>query len=329
MRAYIAGTGSYLPTRVMDNVELCSIVPDSAPEWISRKLGIEARRIAAPDEQASDLGANAARAALEMAGLEPDALDGILCAVGTGDVITPATAGYIQQKLGCTNKCFAMDLKFACAGTISGIAMARGLIESGQAEHVLVVGTQVITRTSLDWTDRRTAPIFGDGAGAVVVSRSPDGRRGLLASKLRTDGSLAHIVGQYGGGTIDPLTAELVAERRHKLVMDGREVWDCAVREMPAVVREVLALGNATVSDVDFVVSHQANKRLLMAVLEELGVPPERTYTNVERYGNTVAASAMIALDETVRQGLVRPGQLIVLLAIGAGMAWGAHLVRW
>jgi len=313
----------------MTNEELCERVPNADPNWIREKLGIETRRIAAPDEQASDLGAKAGAVAIESAGLTGDDIDGIICAVGTGDVITPATAGFIQQKLGMENKCWALDVKMACAGTISGISMARGLIESGQATHVLVVGTQVITRTSLDWDDRRTAPIFGDGAGAVVVSPSPDPQRGLLESRLHTDGALTGIVGQYGGGTADPLTAELVAERRHKLTMDGRAVWDCAVREMPAVVREVLEAQGVGVEDVDFVVSHQANKRLLFAVLEELGVPTTKTYTNVERYGNTVAASAMVALDESARKALIKEGDLVVLLAIGAGMSWGAHLMRW
>ena len=313
----------------MGNVELCERVPGSDPDWILDKLGIETRRLAADHENASDLGANACRAAMESAELEPNDIDGIICAVGTGDILTPATAGIIQNKLGITNKCFALDVKMACAGTISGISMARGLIESGQCKHVLVVGTQIISRTSLDWDDRRTAPIFGDGAGAVVVSPSPDGERGIIESKLHTDGSLVNIVGQYGGGTADPLTAELVAAKRHKLTMDGRAVWDCAIREMPAVVREILDAQKMAVSDVDFVVSHQANKRLLFAVLDDLGVPTTKTYTNVERYGNTVAASAMIALDESSRTGLIKPGDLIVLLAIGAGMAWGAHLIRW
>lgn len=329
MRAFISGTGSYLPSRVMSNEELCAIVPDSEPAWIREKLGIDARRIAADDEQASDLGAHACRRAMEMAEVEPDGIDGIICAVGTGDVLTPATAGVIQQKLGIANKCFGVDVKMACAGTIGGISMARGLIESRQARHILVVGTQVISRTSLDWTDRRTAPIFGDGAGAVVVSGTDRPAQGVLQSRLHTDGSLFHIVGQYGGGTSDPLTPELVAARRHMLTMDGRAVWDCAMREMPAVVREVLEAEGVSVSAVDFVVSHQANKRLLHSVLEELGVPTDKTYTNVERYGNTVAASAMVALDESWRQGLFSRGDLIVLLAIGAGMAWGAHLIRW
>ena len=313
----------------MTNAELCERVPNCSADWIEEKLGISARRIAADEEQASDLGVAAARKAIASAGIQADEVDGIICAIGTGDVITPATASYIQEKLSIQNKCFAFDLHMACAGTVSGITMARGLIESGMYQHILVLGTQVISRTSLDWDDRTTAPIFGDGAGAVIVSRSTDKNRRIIDSRLHTNGSLAEIVGQYGGGTRDPLTPELVAEKRHKLRMDGRAVWNCAVAEMPAVVRDLLESQNVTVEDVDFVVSHQANKRLLFAVLDELNIPTHKTYTNVEQYGNTVAASAMVALDEAVEKQLVKSGDLIVLLAIGAGMSWGAHLIRW
>ena len=313
----------------MSNEELCERVPNCSADWIEEKLGISARRIAADEEQASDLGVAAAKNAIASAEIQAEDIDGIICAIGTGDVITPATASYIQEKLSIKNKCFAFDLHMACAGTISGITMARGLIESGMYQHILVLGTQVISRTSLDWDDRTTAPIFGDGAGAVIVSRSTDENRRIIDSRLHTNGSLAEIVGQYGGGTRDPLTPELVAEKRHKLRMDGRAVWNCAVAEMPAVVRDLLQSQNLNVEDVDFVVSHQANKRLLFAVLDELKIPTHKTYTNVEQYGNTVAASAMVALDEAVHKKLVKPGDLIVLLAIGAGMSWGAHLIRW
>ncbi|MEE2903572.1 MAG: ketoacyl-ACP synthase III [Myxococcota bacterium] len=329
MWAYISGTGSYLPSRVMTNAELCERVPNCSADWIEEKLGISARRIAADEEQASDLGVAAAKNAIASAGIEPNEIDGIICAIGTGDVITPATASYIQEKLSIQNKCFAFDIHMACAGTISGITMARGLIESGMYQHILVLGTQVISRTSLDWDDRTTAPIFGDGAGAVIVSRSTDKNHRIIDSRLHTNGGLAEIVGQYGGGTRDPLTPELVAEKRHKLRMDGRAVWNCAVAEMPAVVRDLLESHELTADDIDFVVSHQANKRLLFAVLDELQIPTQKTYTNVERYGNTVAASAMVALDEAVDKQLIKSGDLIVLLAIGAGMSWGAHLIRW
>lgn len=327
MRARISGTGSYLPARVMSNREVCERTPVTE-EWIVEKLGILERRIAAPDEQTSDLGAHAARAALEMAGLQPNDLDGILCAVGTGDVIAPATAGYVQHKLGITNRCFAFDLKLACAGTVGAILMARGMVESGLARHVLVLGTYILSRTSINWKDKFTAPIFGDGAGAVIVSRSEDDSE-ILESRMHTDGGQTEIVGRFVGGTRTPLTAAALEEGSHYLQMDGKAVWTCATTVVPEVVREVLGARKLKVEDVDFVVSHQANRRMIQHILDELGVPPEKTYFNVERYGNTSASSVLIALDEVVRAGRLKKGDLLVLTAIGAGMTWGAHLLRW
>lgn len=330
MRAFVEGTGSYLPGRVMTNAEVCAGAPGCTEAFIEEKLGIRERRIAGPDEQTSDLAVHAARQALEQAGLHPDELDGIICSVGTGDVPVPATACYIQEKLGCSgSKGFAFDVKMACAGAVGGTMMARGLVEAGMAEHVLVVGTQIISRTTLDWSDRVTAPVFGDGAGAVVVGRSPDGRRGFLESRLRSDGSLTGIVGQYLGGTREWYSPQALAEGRVKLEMDGRAVWACAVRELPAVVREVVEASGHRLEDVDYVVPHQANRRLVERVLAELGVPQDRAWFNVERYANTVAASAFIALDEAHRAGKLAPGALVVVMAIGAGMTWGAHVLRW
>lgn len=328
MRAYISGTGSYLPARVVTNAEICARAP-TTDEWIRTKLGIETRRIAADDEQTSDLGAKAAERAIEAAGIDRDAIDGIIMAIGTGDVISPATAGYVQHKLGIKSHCFAFDIKVACAGSITGMMMARGLIESGQCRNVLLIGSHIISRTALNWSDKYTAPVFGDGAGAAIVSRSPSDDRGILASRLHTDGSLTEIVGQYAGGTREPLTPELLQRGGQYLTMNGRAVWDCAIRVVPEVIAEVLAAAGKTVDDVDFVVAHQANKRLLSQILETAGLPLSKTYTNIERYGNTVAASALIALDETVRQQLIKPGDLVLICAIGAGMTWGAHLFRW
>lgn len=344
MGAWISGTGSYLPERVVTNAEICERAPTSE-EWIRSRLGVETRRIAAPDQQTSDLAVNAIRRALESASLSPDSLDGIICSVGVGDVPVPATACYIQEKLGIRNFGFAFDIKMACAGAIGGMMIARAMIESGMSRHICVVGTQVMSRTILDWTDRTTAPIFGDGAGAAIVSAAPrsageapssaapsersrDGSR-ILVSRLHADGSLTEIVGQYVGGTRQWLTPSLVRDGKIKLEMDGPAVWDCAVRVLPEVIKEVLDEAGVRLEEIDFVVSHQANKRLLIHVLERVGIPPSKTYTNIERYGNTSAASALIALDEASRKGLISRGQLILFMGIGAGMIWGAHLIRW
>lgn len=329
MRAWIAGTGCYLPERVMTNEEVCASATDTSDEWIQSRLGIRERRIAAPNEQTSDLGAKAAIRAIEAAGLDPNEIDGIICAVGTGDVPVPATACYVQKKLGITNKGFAFDIKMACAGAVGGMTIARGMVESGIAKNVLVVCTYILSRTTLDWSDRRTAPIFGDGAGAVVMSASPDRDSGILASSLRADGALTDIVGQYVGGTREWYTPEALEQKKVKLEMDGRAVWDCAVEVLPEVIKEVVAKGGYQLEDVDFVVSHQANKRLLYHVMERAGIPLEKTFTNIEAYGNTSAASVFIALDEAARQKKFNRGDLIVMMAIGAGMNWGAHLIRW
>lgn len=314
----------------MTNEEVSAGAEGCDPDWIVEKLGIRERRIAALDEQTSDLAVKAAQRAIEMAGIDVKDLDGVICSVGSGDVPVPATACFIQDKLGiAAHKGFAFDIKMACAGAVGGTMLARGLIESGIAEHILVVGTQIISRTTLDWSDRSIAPIFGDGAGAVIMSPAPEAEQGILQSKLRTDGSLTGIVGQTVGGTQEWYSKEALDEGRVKLEMDGRAVWDCAVRELPEIIREVVKAGGHTLDDVDFVVAHQANKRLLSHVLELTGIPLSKTYTNIEHYGNTVAASAFVALDECVRQGKVKRGDLIVMVAIGAGMIWGAHLIRW
>lgn len=329
-RAAILGTGSYLPARIVTNAEVAASAPGCDPDWVVEKLGIHARRVAAPDEQTSDMGAVAIRRALEAAGVAAESLDGIICSVGVGDVPIPATACYIQEKLGIApQKGFAFDVKMACAGAIGGTMLARGLIESGIVQRIAVVGTHIMSRTILDWSDRTVAPIFGDGAAAVIMGPASREGQGILESVLRSDGSLTGIVGQYIGGTKEWFTPEAVRDGKIKLEMNGRAVWDCATRELPAVIQEVLARGGHRIEDLDFVVSHQANKRLLFHVLELAGISLEKTHTNIEQYGNTVAASAMIALDESVRLGRIRPGNLVLMMAIGAGMIWGAHLIRW
>lgn len=313
----------------MTNAEVVARGAPTTEEWIKTKLGVETRHQAAPDEQTSDLAAKAATRALEMAQLGPADLDGIICSVGIGDVPNPATASYIQAKLGVPTRAFAFDLKLACAGSIAGVMVARGMIESGMAKNLLVTGTQLFSRTTQDWSDKTTAGLFGDGAGAVIVSASPDPERGILASRLHNDGSKSELIGQYVGGTRQWYTPELVRDGRIVVEMKGREVWDVAVETLPAVMHEVVEAGGYRLADVDFVVSHQANERLLRKILEVAGFPAERSVANIARYGNTGAASALLALDEAVRRGHVAPGKLILFMAIGAGIGWGAHLIRW
>jgi 3-oxoacyl-[acyl-carrier-protein] synthase-3 len=314
---------------VITNAEVIARGAPVTEEWIKAKLGVETRRMAAPDEQASDLAKKAAERALESAGLPASAIDGIICSVGTGDVPNPATASYVQAKLGIEKRAFAFDIKLACAGSIAGVMLGRSLVESRMAKHVLVVGTQLFSRTTLDRKDKQTAALFGDGGGALIVSPAPDARSGILESRLHNDGTLTEIIGQYIGGTRQWFTPEAVAENKIVVTMDGRAIWDVAVRELPELMRELVTAGGHSLDDVDFVVSHQANERLLKEVMRVAGVPESKSFTNVHRYGNTGAASALVALDEAVREGFVCRGQLIIFLAIGAGMGWGGHLIRW
>ncbi|MCK6546433.1 ketoacyl-ACP synthase III [Myxococcota bacterium] len=313
----------------MTNDEVIARGANTTDEWIRSKLGIETRRIAADDEQTSDLAVHAIRRALDAAHLQPQELDGIICSVGIGDVPIPATACYIQEKLGITNKGFALDVKMACAGSIGGVMFSRGLIESGMARHVAVVGTQLMSRTILDWNDRTLAPIFGDGAGAVILSPATEPDQGVLESRLHADGALTGLIGQYIGGSRQWYTPELVRDGKVKLEMDGSGIWDCATDVLPKVMHEVVEGAGYAMADVDFVVSHQANRRMLMHILERAGIPLSKTYTNIDRYGNTGPASSLIALDDVARQGLITRGDLVLFTAIGAGMMWGAHLIRW
>jgi 3-oxoacyl-[acyl-carrier-protein] synthase-3 len=264
-----------------------------------------------------------------MAGLSPNDVDGIICSCGIGDVPNPATASYVQEKLGIRNGGFAFDLKLACAGSIAGIMLARSMIESGMARHVLVVGTQLFSRTTQDWKDKHTAGLFGDGGGAVVVSPAPDDGTGILASRLHNDGSMTGLIGQYIGGTREWYTPEAVAAGKIVVTMNGRGVWDAAVKTLPAVMHEVAEAAGYALADIDYVVSHQANERLLREIMRVAGVPEDRAFTNVHRYGNTGAASALIALDEAAREKKFERGSLVIVMAIGAGMGWGAHLIRW
>lgn len=328
-RAYVAGTGSYLPEKVLTNADVIARGVPATEEWIETKLGIRTRHIAAEDQQTSDLAVHAIRAALDDAGLQARDLDGLICSVGIGDVPLPATACYIQEKLGIKHGAFAFDVKMACAGSVGGMMIARGMIESGLAKRICITGTQVMSRTILDWKDRNVGPLFGDGAGAVILGPSPDRARGIVESRFHADGSHTGIIGQYIGGSREWLTPEAVRDGKIRLEMDGRAIWDVAVDLLPKVIHEVVDGAGLRVDDINFVVSHQANKRLLCHVMERAGVPLHKTHVNIERYGNTGPASSLIALDEVAKKGLVKAGDLVLFMAIGAGMMWGAHLIRW
>lgn len=326
-RAHILGTGRDLPQRVVSNADIAARVA-TTDEWIRKHLGIVERRFADDDVQTSDLAAAAARRALSAAGTAPTELQAIVVALGNGDVTSPATACYVQEKLGAFSA-VAFDLRAACAGFSVGLDVAKDMVESGAKERVLVIGADIASRTKIDWRDRTTPAIFADGAGAAVVGPSPHPERGFLSARVCSDGRGKDVVVMKGGGSLSPFTAETLAQGEQFVQMDGKGVWEWATRELPAVIRAALTAAGLSTSDVSLLVTHQASLRLLQAVMADLGLHEDRVHTTIERYGNTLSASLPITLDEAVERGRVKPGDVVVLAAIGAGMTWGAHVLRW
>lgn len=320
----IRGVGAYLPEKVLTNRDLEKMV-DTTDEWILSRTGIQERRIADPGQSASDLGLRAAIQALDNAKLKPTDLDLIIVATITPDMLFPSTACAIQYKLGA--KCGAFDLAAACSGFTYGLAVADGLIRSGSYNNILLVGTEVLSGF-IDWKDRSTCVLFGDGAGAAVLSQNwKQGR--ILTNSLGADGSQGDILKIPGGGSCNPPTAQTVQAGLHFLKMQGTEVFKVAVRTMEEAVRQTVAQANLKVSDINLLIPHQANKRILQAVSERLELSEDKVYVNVHRYGNISSASTVVALYEALRDGRIHEGDLIGLVAFGGGLTWGASLVRW
>jgi 3-oxoacyl-[acyl-carrier-protein] synthase III len=324
MRARISGTGAYAPTKVLTNADLERMVATS-DQWISERTGIRARHVAGPGEACSDLAVEAGKRALDAAGLAAADLDMVLVATCTGDYPLPATACLVQHRLGAT-KAAACDLSAACCGFVYALSVADAYVRTGM-RHVLVIGSEVMS-TITDWTDRNTCVLFGDGAGAAVVSAG-DGDRGILSTHLRSDGNFCDLIAVPGGGTRMPLSDKVMAERMHYIKMKGNETFKIAVRTLEEVARETLEANQFRVEDLDLYVPHQANARILNAVMERLGLPIEKVMLNLDRYGNTSAASIPIALDEAVRAGRIKEGSLVMLGAFGAGLTWASALIRW
>jgi 3-oxoacyl-[acyl-carrier-protein] synthase-3 len=326
----ILGTGRYAPAKVLSNFDLEKIV-DTSDAWITERTGIRERRIAADGEETSDMAAAAANAALAAAGLSAADLDMIIVGTVTGDVPMPATAVYVQQKIGA-GPIPSFDISAACAGFVYGLSIADQFIRSGQMKHVLVVGVELLSRV-LNWEDRTTCVLFGDGAGAVVVgpsSPATDGTapRGVISTKIFTDGSLAPALCIPGGGSRIPLSHAALDERKNKVHMVGSEVFKVAVKNLSSASREAIEASGMSAGDIDWVVAHQANMRIITQVANRLDIPLERFVLNIERYGNTSSASIPIALDEAVRDGRIKPGQTVLMCALGAGISWGSALVR-
>lgn len=320
----IAGVGSHLPERVVPNAWFEGLV-ETSDEWIRERTGIAQRRFASDGETTSDLAVVAARRALEDAGIAPEHVDLIVCATLTSDTPIPATAVWVQRKLGLS--CPAFDVNAACAGFSYAMSTGAAFIGSGAAETVLVIGAEVLSRV-LDFSDRTTCVLFGDGAGAVVLR--PSDAPGVIGSVLGADGKAAEILIIPAGGSARPASPETVAARDHAIRMPaGREVFKRAVVEMASACRELLDKAGYTPADVDLLIPHQANARIMVAVAERLGIAPDRALVDVAEVGNTSAASIPIALDRAVRAGRLRPGDLVLLTSFGAGLAWGAALIRW
>lgn len=322
--ATIAGVGSCLPSRLVPNTWFESQV-DTSDEWIRDRTGIEARHFADDGVVASDLAVEAARAALASAGVAPEHVDLIVCASVTGDTPFPATAVWVQQKLGLA--CPAFDVNAACAGFSYGLAASTAMIVSGMADTVLLIGSEVFSRI-LDFTDRQTCVLFGDGAGAVVLRG--DEAPGIEGTVLGADGAAAEILIMPGGGSREPASEGTLAAGRHRIFMpNGREVFKRAVTEMAAACREVLEKNGHTTDDVDVLIPHQANARIMKAVADRLRIPAEKAVIDVAEVGNTSAASIPIALDRAWRAGRIRRGDLVLFTSFGAGLTWGATVMRW
>jgi 3-oxoacyl-[acyl-carrier-protein] synthase-3 len=321
----ILGTGRYAPAKVLTNADLERMV-DTSDAWITERTGIRERRIAADGENTSDMASAAARAALEAAGLYASDLDMIIVGTVTGDSPMPATAVNVQQKIGAEN-IPAFDISAACAGFVYGLSIGDQFIRTGQMKRILVVGVELLSRV-LNWSDRTTCVLFGDGAGAAVLGPSPGDGRGVISTKIFTDGSLACTLTIPGGGSDLPLTHAGLDESKNKVHMVGSEVFKVAVKNLSSASKAALEAAGLSTGDIDWVVAHQANMRILTQVASRLDIPLERFVLNIERYGNTSSASIPIALDEAVRDGRIKPGQTVLMCALGAGISWGSALVR-
>ncbi len=323
--AAITGWGMAVPDRVVTNAELAHTL-DTSDEWIRSRTGIAERRIAAPTEPTSLFATRAARAALAAAGIDPAQVDLVIVATCTPDLPFPATACRVQADLG-SRHAGAFDVVAACSGFVYGLSVATSMIQSGAHDTVVLVGADLFSRI-LNWQDRATCVLFGDGAGAVVLEAST-APAGALHTLLRSRGEDESLMEIAAGGTRLPLTPELFAAQQHTFTMQGREVFRFAVREMADLALETLAQADVSLADVRLVVPHQANLRILDALAKRLALPPERIVANLDRYGNTSAASIPIALHEAAASGRLAAGDLLLLLAAGGGLTWGASLVRW
>lgn len=323
--ACIVGTGKFLPEKILTNFELEKMV-DTSDEWIRTRTGISQRRIADRETASSDLALPAAQAALQNSGLTAEDLDLIIVASATPDMIFPSTACLLQAKLQARNA-GAFDLSAACTGFIYGLAAGAGFLASGSVKTVLVVGAECLSKV-VDWTDRNTCVIFGDGAGAAIL-RSDQGRGEILSTFLAADGTGNDLICIPAGGSRLPASTETIQQGQHFMKLRGREVFKFAVTVFQKLIRDALQKAGFTERDVGLVIPHQVNTRIIHAAIKDLNIPMEKVYVNIDRYGNTSAASIPIALHEAVEEKRLKPGDIVILVAFGGGLTWGSAVLRW
>ena len=321
----VAAVGSYVPERVLTNADLEKMV-DTSDDWIVTRTGIRERRIAAQDEFTSDMAAKAALLAMERGSIKPEQIDLIIVATITPDMPFPATACLVQQKIGA-RRCAAFDMEAACSGFIYALEIGQQFVMSHTYETVLVIGAEKLS-SIINWRDRNTCVLFGDGAGAAILQNRPN-THGLLTACMGADGGKADLLSLPGGGSRCPATPQSLADGLHYLRMDGKETFKNAVNAMYTAAEEALSRCEVDITQIKCVIPHQANQRIIDAVGERLGAKPEQVFVNLHKYGNTSAASVAIALDEAVTSGRVQRGDLILLLVFGAGLTWGAAVIEW
>ncbi|ADH61047.1 3-oxoacyl-(acyl-carrier-protein) synthase III [Thermoanaerobacter mathranii subsp. mathranii str. A3] len=323
--AGILGTGSYVPEKVLTNSDLEKMV-DTSDEWITTRTGIKERRIADPSQAASDLGIEAARKALEDAKIAPSEIDMIIVATVTPDMNFPSTACIIQANLGASNAA-AFDISVGCSGFIYGLAIAQQFVETGMYNKILVIGAETLSKIT-NWKDRNTCVLFGDGAGAAVVGRVESGY-GILSTYLGADGTGGKHLYMPAGGSRMPASEETVKKNLHTIFMEGQEVFKFAVKVMDSATIEALNRCGLKPEDIDMLIPHQANTRIIEAARKRLKLSDDKVYINLDKYGNTSAASVAIALDEAYRKGLIKKGDIILTVAFGAGLTWGSSVIKW
>lgn len=325
----IIGTGSYMPEKILTNDDLSKFV-ETSDEWITSRTGIKARRIAAEDQATSDLASEAARRAMAAAGVTPEEINLIVVATVTPDMFFPSTACFVQKKIGASNAvCF--DISAACSGFLYALQVARHFINTGNRTTALVIGAEKLS-SLINWQDRNTCVLFGDGAGAVVIRRAEEGADApgrVLSTVMGSDGNLTDLLKVPGGASACPITEANVASRPNTIHMEGRETFKHAVTRMCQASEQALEMAGLTKDDIAMVIPHQANARIISVIAERLGVPPEKTFINLDQYGNTSAATIPVALDEAHRQGKIKRGDIVLLVAFGGGFTWASSVIKW